>query len=98
MCDENGLFAEPEVSDGMLVSKRKFKRNWRRPLLSLKDRIEVALEQRDFGPIAALVYVLLGMLLGMLLFLLILNGVVSLYRLLEISRPLVLPLGGWNEP
>lgn len=94
MCDENGLFAEPEVSDGMLVSKRKFKRNWRRPLLGLKDRIEVALEQREFGPITALVYVLMGM----LLFLLILNGVVSLYRLLEISRPLVLPLGGWNEP
>lgn len=92
MCDENGFFAEPEVSDGMLVSRRKFKRNLMRPLLSLKDRIEVALELREFGPISGLVYVLVALiLLGLLI-----NGLVSAYRLIEISRPLILPLQGWN--
>lgn len=92
MCDENGFFAEPEVSDGMLVSRRKFKRNLMRPLLSLKDRIEVKLEENDMSLFTALMYLVIGI----TLFGLLINGLVSLYHLIEISRPLVLPLEGWN--
>lgn len=94
MCDENGFFAEPEVSDGMLVSRRKFKRNLMRPLLSLKDRIEVKLEENDISLLKAALYLVTAITLLALL----INGVVSLYHLLEVTRPLVLPLGGWNAP
>lgn len=94
MCDENGFFAEAEVTDGMLVSRRKFKRNLMRPLLSLKDRIEVKLEENDISLFSALLYVAAVITLLALL----INSVVSLYHLLEVTRPLVLPLGEWNAP
>lgn len=94
MCDENGFFAEPEVTDGMLVSRRKFKRNLMRPLLSLKDRIEVMLEENDISLLKAALYLVTVITLLALL----INSVVSLYHLLEVTRPLVLPLGGWNAP
>ncbi|MBF4990662.1 hypothetical protein [Methylophilus sp. QUAN] len=94
MCDENGLFAEAEVTDGMLLSKRRFKRNLMRPLLSLKERIEVTLDENDISLFTGIMYVVAAItLLGLLI-----NGVVSLYHLLEVTRPLVLPLGGWNAP
>ena len=82
MCDENGFFAEPEVSDGMLVSRRRFKRNLMRPLLSLKDRIEVMLEENDMSLFTALMYLVIGI----TLFGLLINGLVSLYHLIEISH------------
>lgn len=88
------FFAEAEVTDGMLVSRRKFKRNLMRPLLSLKDRIEVKLEENDISLLKAALYLVTVITLLALL----INSVVSLYHLLEVTRPLVLPLGGWNAP